>query len=94
MLNQTVIVGRIMEINTDTNEMLIKVPRSFKNDKGVYEEDIIPVMLSPNIMNNAKEYCKVDDLVGIKGRLESIDMRLTVIGEKMTFLSSSKEGGE
>lgn len=94
MVNQTVIIGRIMEINSDTNEMLIKVPRSYKNDKGTYDEDIIPTVVSSNIMDNVKEYCKVGDLVGIKGRLESKDMRLSVIGEKITFLSSSKEGGE
>ena len=94
MLNQTVVVGRIMEINPETNEVLVKVPRSFKNEQGTYDEDIIPTVLSPNIMSNVKEYCKAGDLVGIKGRLESIDMRLTVMGEKVTFLSSSKEGGE
>ena len=94
MLNQTVLVGRLLEINKAINEILIKVPRRFKNDEGVYEDDIIPIKLSPSIMTNVNDYCKVNDLVGIKGRLESEDMRLHVFGEKITFLSSSKEGGD
>lgn len=95
MLNQVVMVGRIVEIIPEVNEIVLKIPRSYKNEQGKYDEDLIPVSLLTNIMNNTKEYCKTNDIVGIKGRLESKDMRLVVMAEKITFLASKdNEGGE
>jgi len=79
MLNQTVIVGRIVddpkltEIN-DKNKianLTIAVPRSFKNNDGEYDTDFIDCTLCNGIAENTVEYCKKGDLVGIKGRLET-----------------------
>ena len=95
MLNQVICVGRVSDIFD--NYIAITVPRSYKNSKGVYENDIIPVKLSESIFNNVKQYCNTNDIVGIKGKLESEGTLLTVIGEKVTFLSSTAttlKGGE
>lgn len=95
MLNQVICVGRVS--NIFDNYIAITVPRSYKNSKGVYENDIIPVKLSESIFNNVKQYCNTNDIVGIKGKLESEGTLLTVIGEKVTFLSSTTttlKGGE
>ena len=67
----------------------VAVNRSYKNDEGVYETDFIPVRLEGTIATNTAEYCKQGDLVGVKGMLrQTIDGRLQVYGEKITFLAS------
>ena len=51
MLNQIVLVGRISKISTNNEKTTVRVsiPRSFKNEKGIYENDIIPVQLEGQI---------------------------------------------
>ncbi len=79
MLNQTVIVGRIVMdpelIETETGKkvsnLTIAVPRNYKNKDGEYETDFIDCTLWNTIAENTTEYCKKGDLVGIKGRLET-----------------------
>ena len=67
----------------------IATQRSYKNDYGVYETDFIPVRLEGSIATNTAEYCKQGDLVGVKGTLrQTIDGRLQVCADKITFLAS------
>lgn len=100
MLNQMVIVGRIahdLEIIEQENrkvvKVLINVPRNFKNNDGVYDTDIIECILYDNVAENIAEYCKKDDIVGIKGRIERLDINdsMQLVADKVTFLSTSKE---
>jgi len=96
MLNQTVLVGRIVsdpQINETENERkftLIKlaVPRSYKNENGEYETDFIPCVLWNTIAVSTCEYCKKGDLVGVKGRIQNIADKIEIIAERVTFLSS------
>ena len=106
MLNQTVIVGRIVkdlelhetESGNKVAQLTLAVPRSFKNMKGEYDTDYIPCVLWKGVAENTAEYCKKGDLVGIKGRIqtrsyeteEDIKYVTEVIAEKVTFLSSKK----
>lgn len=95
MLNQVMLVGRIKEILPDT--LVVVIPRSYKNAEGIYESDEVAARLSSSIYHNVAEYCKVGDVVGIRGRLETEGTNLLVNTEKLTFLSSSRpetEGGE
>lgn len=79
MLNQTVIVGRIVrdlevhetESGNKVAQLTLAVPRSFKNMDGQYETDFIPCVLWKGIAENTAEYCKKGDLVGIKGRIQT-----------------------
>lgn len=41
-----------------------------------------------NLSDTLNEYCKVGDLVGVKGRIQSSNI---LVVEKVTFLSSKKE---
>lgn len=107
MLNQTVIVGRVVsdpELNQTENgnkvtNLTLAVPRSYKNEEGIYETDFIDCVLWNGIAENTIEYVKKGDLVGVKGRLESRKIEnynekikiLEVVAEKLTFLSSRKE---
>lgn len=102
MLNQVVLVGRLSKeviLEETENEkkvanITLAVPRSFKNEYGEYETDFINCILWNSIAENTSEYCEKGDLVGIKGRLESKNEKVYVIGEKVTFLSSNKKKGE
>ena len=107
MLNQVIIVGRlvskpIVEYNQNgkkISEITLAVPRSFKNDEGVYDTDFIKCALWDTIAENTAEYCYKGDLVVVKGRLETSvyetengeKYRITsVVAEKVTFLASNK----
>lgn len=106
MLNQTVIVGRIVqepelrqtETGNKVTNITLAVPRSFKNINGEYDTDFIPCTLWKGVAENTVEFCKKGDLVGIKGRLQTRNIEyednrrqvMEVIAEKVTFLSSRK----
>lgn len=79
MLNQTVIVGRLVrdpELNETENgkkvtNITLAVPRSYKNASGEYDTDFISCVLWQGVAENTSEYCKKGDLVGVKGRVQS-----------------------
>ena len=104
MLNQVVIVGRLVErpiIEENKNgrkvsEITIAVPRSYKNAEGIYETDFIKCTLWNGIAETTCEYCNKGDVIGVKGRLQCLSgNELQLIAEKVSFLSSGKtEKGE
>ncbi len=79
MLNQTVIVGRLVkdpelketENGNKVTNITLAVPRSFKNSNGEYETDFISCVLWKGIAENTVEYCKKGDLIGVKGRVQT-----------------------
>lgn len=106
MLNQSVIIGRLVKDpelyetgngNKVTN-ITLAVPRSYKNVDGEYETDFISCTLWKGIAENATQYCRKGDLLGVKGRLQSRvveedEINKTVmefVAEKVTYLSSKK----
>ena len=103
MLNQVVCVGRITkglekEFERDSENkivnMTLAVPRSFKNENGEYDTDFISVRLYKGVAESAFEYCKQGDLVGVKGRVQNVNGAMTIIAEKITFLSSKRTDEE
>lgn len=96
MLNQLVLVGRLVsdpEINETENgkvaDIVLAVPRSYKNKEGVYDTDFIPVRLYTGIAEKTTEYCKKGDLVGVKGRVARLSGEdLKLVADRVTFLSS------
>ena len=106
MLNQVVLVGRLVtdpvltknEEGKETATITLAVSRSFKNAEGEYETDFVECKLWNSIATNTSEYCKKGDIVGVKGRLETIQENdkytILVIAEKVTFLSSKSEKEE
>lgn len=79
MLNQAVLVGRIVqtpELRETENgkklaRMTLAVPRSFKNSNGEYETDFISCIMWKGVAESTVEYCQTGDLVGIKGRIQT-----------------------
>ena len=84
MLNQTVIVGRLVsnpeiretENGNKVSNITLAVPRSYKNSNGEYDTDFISCVLWKGIAENAAEYCHKGDLLGIKGRIQSRNIEL------------------
>ena len=79
MLNQTIIVGRIVQEpelrQTDNGRnvtnITLAVPRSYKNSNGEYETDFIDCVLWSGVAESTSEYCKKGDLIGVKGRVQT-----------------------
>lgn len=107
MLNQTVLVGRIVktpevketENGQKVSNITLAVPRSYKNVDGEYETDFVNCTLWGPIATNTAEYCQKGDMVGIKGRIETNSYEkdgekkytTDIIAEKVTFLSSKSK---
>lgn len=102
MLNQVVLVGRLaneleikeLEDGRKVCSIILAVPRSWKNEEGVFETDSIPLTLWDNIAKNTSEYCHKGDLLGIKDRIQVEENNMQIIVEKLTFLSSKKTDEE
>jgi len=106
MLNQTIIVGRLVkdpEISvTDNGKKLsritLAVPRSYKNSDGLYDTDYIDCTLWTGVAESASTYCKKGDLIGVRGRIQTAVIekedgkkkKTEVVAEKVTFLSTKK----
>lgn len=101
MLNQVVIVGRLvqdlkikeLESGKKVANLRLAVQRPYKNDEGVYETDFIDCDLWDGLALNTGEYCRKGDVVGVKGRLQNVSgskKTMKVVAEKVTFLSSKK----
>ena len=107
MTNQVFIIGRLvrdpkleeLESGKKVSTITLGVSRSYKNAEGVYETDFIDCTLWHGIAENTCEYCRKGDLVGVKGRLETVieddgdghytKKELRIIADKVTFLSST-----
>ena len=90
MLNQIVLVGRIIE-NEEEGYITIAVPRNFKSEEGEYDTDYIKCKVMGHVEKNTKEWTKKGDTIGIRGRLQEEEGTLYVMAEKVTLLSSKKE---
>lgn len=86
-MNNVILVGRITKF--EGNEVTISVNRNYKNEDGIYMSDLIPIWLSANIGEKMKEFCKIGDLIAIKGRLENRG-GVVVMAEKVSFISPKK----
>lgn len=84
MLNQTVLVGRLVgdpELRETDNgnkvtNITLAVPRSYKNINGEYDTDFIPCVLWKGIAENTAEYVRKGDLIGVKGHLQTRNLEL------------------
>ena len=103
MLNQVVIVGRLVEkpiVKENENgkkvcNITLAVNRSYKNAEGIYETDFIKCTLWNGIAENTVEYCNKGDVIGVKGILQCLGgSELQVVAEKVTFLANNKNKEE
>lgn len=86
MLNNAVVVGRLYEIY-DAEHILLKIPSHQENG----EDTIIKIKVSRKIKETIDNYCKINDLLGIRGIFTGIFPDDELLAEKVTCLSSSHE---
>ena len=99
MLNQSVIVGRLVkdpelyetENGNKVTNITLAVPRSYRNTNGEYDTDFIDCTLWTGIAENTAEYCKTGDIIGVKGRLQTrlIDNEDGTKYKKMEIIADS-----
>ena len=111
MLNHVILVGRltntpevkVLDNGKKRSSVVLAVPRNYKNSNGEYETDFVDCVLWTTVAENTAEYCKVGDMIGVKGRLESRFVENTegvkkkkteVVAERITFLSSARSKEE
>lgn len=102
MNNGYTLVGRLKDkgiIKEGRNgkycRMQIRVTRPFKNANGEYETDMIKITLRNDLATKLHEWCKIEDLVGVKGRIESTPNGNTIlVADKLTFLASHQRAEE
>jgi len=90
LLNQFMVVGRIDSIDKEDNKCILRlrIPRNYKNENGEYDNDIIKIQVFDSLSNKVSEYCKENDLAGIKGMIQSDNV---LLAEKISFLGSKSE---
>ena len=86
-MNNVILVGRITSF--EGNEVTVSITRNYKNEDGIYMSDSIPVWLSANIGEKMKDFCRIGDVIGVKGRLENRG-EVVVMAEKVSFVSPKK----
>jgi single-strand DNA-binding protein len=102
MINQVMLVGRLVdelqieEVNGKKRAIItLAVSRNYKNEEGAYDTDFVDCILWQGIAENTAEYCHKGDLMGIKGRIETVEQdnirTIQIIADKVTFLSSRQE---
>lgn len=114
MLNQVILVGRVVETPSLTDldgmytvsTLTLAVARPFKNMEGNFDTDFIKISLWNGIAQNASEYIKKGDIVGVKGRIVIKDKEVSfnkgeevykkkiivhdIIGERVIFIHSAR----
>lgn len=89
MFNMFCVVGKVdnIDLKDDISMLTLRVPRSFKNKDGEYEEDLITIQVFSNLSSTLNEYCNNGDTVSVKGRIQSSNI---LVAEKISLLSSKK----
>ena len=93
MMNMYTLVGRINYFGEDY--LVLSVSRPYKNAEGIYETDKFNIYMSNGIATRTKEYCKLKDLIAVKGTLESVEYqengkmfrKLKLVADKIQFLA-------
>lgn len=94
-MNQFIIVGRIVkDLEKESNAITIAISRHYKNENGEYDTDFVDVTIDGTLAKTTIEYCKKDDIIGVKGSIRSEisnDIKKMIqVAERVTFLSSKK----
>lgn len=83
MVNSVMLVGKLKEFKGEN--LTLTVPRTYKNEKGEYENDNLIIHISGGLAKNVKSYCRRGDVIGIRGNIREGNI---IEAEKITFLST------
>lgn len=86
-INEFIIIGKYHKIVD--NDLLLK----HTNDKDI--TSIISILIDHDVKNKMLLYCKKDDVIGIKGIINSsTNYKPILIATKVTFLVSKQKASE
>lgn len=95
MLNEIALIGKITKLNLYLKDgkkvvdLTIAVPRNYEAKEGdLYDCDLFSVQLVGSTAISTTKFCKIDDVIGIKGKLANQEGEIVVIPLKITTLSS------
>lgn len=107
MINNVVLTGKVVEMpqlqesamGVNYCKVVLEVVRAFKNSNGIHEIDRIPVLLWRGIAETACEVCKIGDILGIKGWIQSHEIHkdnhtyytYEVVAEHVSFMTGIEE---
>lgn len=102
MLNQCILVGRVISINNDNKDasMTLSIARNYKDPgEEEYGVDEIDIVLSNHLRATALEYLNENATVGVKARIKSeivviADKKVKlhkIIAEKLTFINTKEK---
>lgn len=89
MMNQVVIVGVVKEIEPIRGVLLVETERNFKNSQGEYDVDRMLIDIPKGLRDTAFQQISQNDLLGIKGRIQTEWGRMSIVAEKISFLTTS-----
>jgi len=101
-MNEYALVGRLKDkgiIKEGRNgkycRVQVAITRPYKNSNGEYETDMIKITLRNDLATKLHEYCELEDLIGVKGRVEGTSNGNTIlVADKLTFLASHQRAKE
>ncbi len=110
-MNHVILIGRLVgdpeivvtEQNSKRTVVSLAVPRTYKNQDGIYETDFLRCVLWNGIAERTAEYCKKGDIVCVRGRIqvrsyvnetEEKQFITEIIVENIAFVSSVKKNDE
>ncbi len=93
MLNQVILVGKIVEkkISDKENNIIISVESRRSNDKNVV--NLIPISLGEGLEKSI-EYLTKDATVGIKASISVTGNEIEIIAEKITFINVKEKNND
>lgn len=81
MANNYILIGRLSKINDDS------IVIDNYTDK-------IMIKVSSSLLEKIQNYCKIGEIIGIRGKITTIDNKLELICEKCTFLNEPEPSEE
>lgn len=90
MMNNVLLVGRIVKLKEIDKTITLAISKSIKNKEGIYETDFIDVYLKGNLSKSVFEFCKKGDVIGIKGYLDRQDEELKVMAIQVSYIAQGK----
>jgi single-stranded DNA-binding protein len=85
MLNQVILVGKVVEIENNEPRVTIRVDRTNQINR---EEDLIPIKLTRALAESSFEYIREGTTLGIKASLEVAEGIVSVVADKLTFINT------
>ena len=97
MTNKVYLIGEVVAVPIYTDEprkkkliLNLSVPKTFKNENGEYEKDLISVEIYDYLEKKFSEICNKHDIVVIEGRIDVTEEGLKVVATFVRVLGSKK----